>query len=306
MKRQKLSVAHFAPLLIILGASCWGIIGLFTKRLSSCGCSAAQIAFLRCAVSALLMLLYLVVFDRKQLKIALRDIWMFLGTGILSLVMFSVLYFTTIETTGLSVAAVLLYTAPCFVMIMSAIFFKEKITSRKLAALIVAFIGCTCTTGLMSALFSGSLSGIGCKGILTGLGSGFGYALYTIFGNVALKKYSSVTVTFYTLAFAAIGLAPFCLRGEFLALVSQPEVIWSGLGICVFSTIAPYLLYTLGLNYTQPGRASVLAFTETVVATLVGVLVFNETLTSYGVAGNVLIFASLLFLSMKKESPQDA
>ena len=49
-----------------------------------------------------------------------------------------------------------------------------------------------------------------------------------------------------------------------------------------------------------------LAFTETVVATLVGVLVFNETLTSYGVAGIVLIFASLLFLSMKKESPQDA
>ena len=88
--------------------------------------------------------------------------------------------------------------------------------------------------------------------------------------------------------------------------MSQPEVIWSGLGICVFSTIAPYLLYTLGLNYTQPGRASVLAFTETVVATLVGVLVFNETLTSYGVAGIVLIFASLLFLSMKKESPQDA
>lgn len=300
--KEKSALVRLAPLFIVLGAACWGIIGLFTKRLSAAGCGAAQIAFLRCAVSAVLLLIYLAIFDRKQLKIAVKDLWMFVGTGIFSLVLFSVLYFTTIETTGLSVAAVLLYTAPCFVMLMSAIFFKEQITKRKLLALAIAFCGCVCTTGLLQSLKSGGASGISWPGVLTGLGSGFGYALYSIFGSVALKKYSSMTVTFYTFLFASAALAPFCISGEFLGFISSPAVIRSGLGISVFSTITPYLLYTLGLKYTEPGRASVLAFSEPMVATLAGVLVFHEALTVYGLVGIALIFVSIIILSTGSKS----
>lgn len=300
MKEKTTGISGFAPFLIVLGASCWGLIGLFTKQLSAAGCTPAQTAFLRCFVSAVLLFVYLVVFDRKQLKIALKDLWMFIGTGILSLVMFSVCYFTTIESTDMSVAAVLLYTSPCFVMVMSAIFFKEKITGRKITALAVAFAGCVCTTGLLQNFGSAGASAIAPIGILTGLGSGFGYALYSIFGSVALKKYGSITVTFYTFLFSSAALAPFTVRSELIATVSQPSVLWVVLGIAVISTIAPYLLYTLGLIYTEPGRASVLAFSEPMVATLAGVLVFHETLTVYGIVGILLIFISIIILSTKK------
>ena len=305
MKDKNIAIAKLAPFLIVLGAACWGLIGLFTKNLSAAGCTPAQTAFLRCFVSAVLLFIYLVVFDRKQLKIAPKDLWMFAGTGILSLVMFSVCYFTTIESTGMSVAAVLLYTSPCFVMIMSAIFFKERITSRKIVALVVAFIGCVCTTGLLQSLGNSGVSGIPTIGILTGLGSGFGYALYSIFGSVALKKYSSMTVTFYTFLFSSAALAPFAVRGELIATVSQPSILWFVLGIAVVSTITPYLLYTLGLKYTEPGKASVLAFSEPMVATLAGVLVFHEALTVYGVVGILLIFVSIIILSTGKKNVQN-
>lgn len=96
--------------------------------------------------------------------------------------------------TSLSVAAVLLYTAPAFVMVLSYLLFHEKFTVRKSIALVLTFVGCVFVTGIIGS--SQTLSG---KGILIGIGAGFGYALYSIFGRFALKKgYDSFTISFYT------------------------------------------------------------------------------------------------------------
>lgn len=66
----------------------------------------------------------------------------FLGSGLLSIVFFNVCYFLTIEASTLSTAAIMLYTAPCFVILFSAVLFHEKITVKKCAALVLAFSGC--------------------------------------------------------------------------------------------------------------------------------------------------------------------
>lgn len=225
---------------------------------------------------------------------------MFLGTGVFSLVIFSVMYFMTQQETSLSVAAVLLYTAPCFVILMSAIFFHERITGHIIIALVIALVGCVFTTGLATSMFTGSVGQVSTLGIITGILSGLGYALYSIFGNVALKKYSSVTVTAYTFMFAALALMPFTLNRELFDLVAQPVVLQNAVGIALISTILPYTLYTLGLKYIEPGKASVMAFSEPVIATLVGVFVFREAMTLGGVVGIVLIFISIIMLNMKK------
>lgn len=290
---------------IILGASCWGLIGLFTRPMSAAGLGAEQTAFMRCGTSAVLLWLYLALFDRKSLKISLRDIWMFLGTGVLSLVMFSVLYFRTQQETTLSVAAVLLYTSPCFVMLMSALFFKERVTGRMLAALVLAVLGCVCTTGLAEVLVTGGDMELSAMGILTGIGSGFGYALYSIFANIALRKYSSITVTAYTLLFAAAALAPFSVNGHLLGLLTGGNVFVLAVALALVSTILPYALYTYGLAHTTPGRASVLAFSEPVVATVISIAVFGEKLTLGGVGGILLIFLSIFLLSTGSKSEKE-
>ena len=210
---------RLSPMFVIMAGACWGIIGIFSKSLLGIGFSPIQIVFLRFGIAAVLVWLYILIFDRKKIRILLRDIWMFFGTGIFSLTMFSTLYFTTIQRTTLSLAAVLLYTAPCFVMIMSAIFFREKIGRRKITALLLALLGCVCTTGLLEAALSGeALGGATLTGVLTGIGAGFGYALYSIFGTLALKKYDTVTVTAYTFLVTALALLPFCFGKELFAL----------------------------------------------------------------------------------------
>jgi drug/metabolite transporter (DMT)-like permease len=298
---KKIDTARFAPAFVILGAGFWGLIGLFTKPLSAAGMTTAGISFARGLLGAVMLFAFLAVFDREKLRIRLRDTWLFIGTGILSLVFFSIMYFMTQREAGLSVAAVLLYTAPFFVIIMSAIFFREKITGRTVLSLVIAAIGCVCTAGLVPVLLRGGAGRVSVSGILTGVGSGFGYALYSIFANQALKKYHSVTVTAYTLLFSALALAPFCLRGEFIALYGTPGVWQASLGIALVATICPYVLYTFGLKYTKPGSASVMAFSEPAVATVIGVLVFGESLTPDGVVGLLFIFAALIILNTGKK-----
>lgn len=280
---------------IILAGICWGMIGLFSTRLSDYGCSAVEITFLRSAVTAVCLWGWLIFRDRKKLKISWKDIWMFLGTGMLSIVMFNIFYFITIELTTLSVAAILLYTAPFFVLLLSMLFFGEKLTVRKGAALCIAMAGCVCTTGILDGGAGGAVSAIG---ILTGIGSGIGYALYTIFGNMALKKYDTLTVTAYTFFVAAVSLLPFAGTGACNALTRGGTVIGNTLAIGFLSTLLPFLLYTRGLKTTEPGRAAVMAFVEPMVATLISVFILYEPMTVWGVVGVAAIFLSIVLLNV--------
>lgn len=280
---------------VLLAGFCWGLIGLYTRPLSQAGMSPMQITAVRCIAAGCALILYLLIKDRRAFKIQWEDIWMFVGTGIISIVFFNVCYFMTINMATLSLAAILLYTSPYFVIILSAILFKEKITGRKIMALILAFTGCILVTGFQAG-------GIKWVSVLTGLGSGLCYGLYSIFGNIALRKYSSMTVTVYTFIVAAIGIAPFA------GLDELPEIIANGnhilliilaLGIC--STMLPFILYTEGLSHMEAGKAAVLAFSEPLVATLAGIIVFREKITVMSAVGIGLMFAAILYINGKKK-----
>ena len=150
----------------------WGIIGVFSRPLSEAGLSVVQITALRCVIVATSMALLLFCTDRDRFRIQIKDGWIFLGMGILSLVCFNVCYFITIEHATLAAASILLYTAPFFVLLMSAILFHEKMTKRKIAALLLAFAGCM----LVSGFTGGQMSRLA---VVSGIGSGICYALYS-------------------------------------------------------------------------------------------------------------------------------
>ena len=113
---------------IISGASLWGLIALFFKFLTACGFSPLQIVALRVLFAAVLMTAVIFKIDPKLLKIRWRDSWLFIGTGIFSLVFFNYCYFRSIESSSISIAVLLLYTAPVFVMLLSIFLFREKFT----------------------------------------------------------------------------------------------------------------------------------------------------------------------------------
>ncbi len=270
----------------------WGCMGIMVRKMNKSGLGAMEVVSIRSFVTAILMLMYMFLFNRKELKIRVKDIWCFLGTGLLSVVFFNVCYFSCMNYTSLSTAAILLYTAPSFVMVMSFFLFKERFTVKKILAVLLAFAGCILVSGGISK------EGIGTIGLLTGLGAGFGYALYSIFSRFAiLKGYSSYTITTYTFSFAAIGTLPFVDYGHMLnCITGDVTLIPFGIVMTFITTVAAYLLYTKGLAGIENGKASILASVEPVVASVVGVALFGEVMTPAGGAGMLLVLASCFII----------
>lgn len=277
----------------ILTAACgWGVIGVFSRPLSAAGLSAMQITFIRSIIVAVGMGIFLSATDRSLLRIRIRDFWIFLGTGFVSIIFFNICYFLTIERATLAVASILLYTAPCFVLLMSAFFFHEKITGQKVAALVLAFAGCA----LVSGFAGGEMSAFA---LMTGIGSGLGYASYSIFGTVALRRYHTFTVIFYTFVVAVAGLLPFAHVSDMVSvLAGNGNALLCGAGLGLVSTFMPYIFYTGGLKYVEAGKASVLAFAEPMVATIAGIVIFKEVLHLKNAAGIGLIFLAILLLNV--------
>ena len=287
-----------SALFVLAAGSLWGFMGLLVRTLNRVGLASMEISFVRAVITLITMFFGLLIFDRKALKMKIRDVWCFIGTGAFSVSFFNYCYFKTMTFTSLSVAAVLLYTAPAFVMLMSAVLFHERLSARKLAALGLAFVGCAFVSGIV-----GGAETLSASGILFGLGAGFGYALYSIFGRYALEKnYSSVTISFYTFLFASVSTLFFVDAGEVLATIgSSLQLTAKTVLLVLLVTLLPYLSYTRGLKGMENGTASVLASIEPVVATLVGILIYKEEMSLQNVIGICLVLGSIVLINWKNK-----
>lgn len=285
------------PLLIILAGCFWGSMGIFVRKLASYGFSSVQIVSIRVTLAALIFSGLLLVRDRAGFKISLRDLPLFLGLGFGSILFFTVCYFTAITLMSLSVAAILLYTSPIWIMLMSVLFFREKLNRRKILALALAFAGCILVSGV-------SGNGVSLTGLLVGLGSGIGYGLYSILGTVALRKYSPYTVTTYTFIFAAAGSWLICCPANMISTFSAAPDLSFLLFFCgltaLITAVIPFLAYTLGLQSVEASRAGIIATIEPMVATLIGILFFSEPLTVFSGLGIFLILGAVILLNWKK------
>ncbi|MCI7767727.1 MAG: DMT family transporter [Oscillospiraceae bacterium] len=278
-------------ILCIIASGClWGTLGIFVRGFSEYGISSMTVVFLRSILTALFTMGAMAIFRRDELKIKLRHLWIFAGMGLLSIVFFNFCYFTAVTVMPLSAAAILLYTSPVFVMLLSALFFKERITRRKLLSAGIAIIGLVLVTGVI-----GDAAAITPSGILYGLGSALGYALYSIFSRAAINRgYSALTVTGWAFAFAAIfSAAAADMNALREMLTAKPSM---GIYAAVFAVIAsvlPYLLYSLGLKGTDNSTAAVIASVEPVAATIFGMILFGEIPSLSAAAGIILVVTAL-------------
>lgn len=287
-----------SALCVLLAGTLWGSMGLFVRKLNAVGLYALDIVQLRIAVSLVLVGLYLLIFARDKLRVRLRDLWYFAGTGIVSLLLFSWCYFSGMQEASLSVMAVLLYTSPAFIVLLSVLLFRETLTRQKLLALVLTFTGCCLVSGL------GSGSAVSMKGLLLGLGSGFFYALYSIFSRYAIERgYGSWTITFYTFLFCLLASAPLAHWGLIAqALSSDASVPVYALLMGLLTGFLAYIFYTKGLEGMESSRAGILASVEPVVGTIIGTLVFHEPLPVQSVLGIALVLGGIVVLSGKKAS----
>ena len=279
-------------LLIVVAAVLWGSIGLFSKIAGNRGFTPIDICFIRSLFSVIILGIFFSIKDRNIFKLkSIVDLKYFVGTGIISFSLYNWSYIAAIKETSMGVAAILLYTAPSIIMILSVFLFHEKITRIKILVIVITFIGCMMVTGI----FEGE-NIISWKGFLYGILSGIGYGLYSIFGKYALQKYSSVTVVFYTFLMSTF---LFCVIGKPIIIISKINESQSWIFIvsfALFSAAIPYILYTL--SKIEASKASIIANIEPVVAAIIGICVFSEEINFLKILGIILVLGAVCIINM--------
>ncbi|MBE6027547.1 MAG: hypothetical protein E7227_02940 [Clostridiales bacterium] len=279
-------------LLVILAGACWGTISIFIYFLSGSGLNEFQIAFVRQFFASLVFALFIFLRDRSKFRIKPKDLWLLMLVGFINGVAFNFCYFYTIVHSRASIAVVLLYTSPVFVMILARIFFKEKITQNKLFALVLTVVGCVFVTGVLGEGYTPPP-----VAILTGVLTGLAYALNNIITSQAVKRNDPQTVTLYTLLFSFLFLIPLSGFSSLTASCrANPKILPVIVLMCLVTAVLAQFFFSVGLRLIESGKAAIYGASEPIVGTLVGIFVFHEESNFLKIAGIVMVIAAILII----------
>lgn len=277
---------------VIFSAVCWGFIGTFNRMLGACGVSVMNRVTIRNFLSLVLLTIVFACFRRQVFRIRLKHLPIFLASGLISVLCLGTVYFSCQMECSLAVAGILLYLAPSFVVVASALLWKTPLTRRKVLALLLALVGCA----LVSGIAGGDLT-ISVKGLLLGVASGLCYASYTVFAHYGLQHYDSLTMTYWTFVVSGLGSLAFLDWGNLSPALSQPLTYAGAAGLVVVATVLPYVFYTKGLEGMESGKAAIIANIEPVVAALTGIWFYHEVPDVWTVLGIVCVLGSVVILA---------
>ena len=287
----------YPVLLIVLAAVCWGTSAIFANLLYPYGFTPLQLTAMRGIVSAILMSLYVFLKDKNLFRINLSQLFWFACGGI-SMFLAAFFYYESMNVGSVSVAVMLMYTAPIFVMAYSVTFLGEKLTKVKLVSVFFVILGCA----LISGIVGGATFNL--WGVITGLLSGISYSAYNIIAKVQISKKSNpLSASVYCYIFMALLSLCFAdIVSIFSIANTSPALLYSLIvGVGVFTVTLPYSLYTMSLKYIPVGTASALGIIEPMTATLFGVVFFGEPLSLTSIIGIIFIMTAVLMLSFVKE-----
>ena len=292
----------FIPILPILSGIFWGGGGIFIRRLMELNINSFTVVSSRVIVASIIFFICVFLYDRSLIKIKLKDLWIFVSAGILGILGLNICYNEAVKQLSLSLSAVLLSLSPIFVLIFANIFFKEKITVKKVICMILALLGCFFASGVLETNETMRWTYFG---IFIGFLGAFFYGLYSIFSKLAIiKNYNTLTVTLYALISIAIISLPFT---DWKALSNV--VVENGSGMLVFmlfhslcTSVFPYAFFTIALGHMDAGKASILASGEPIAAMFFGIFFYHEIPTVLSVIGVLLTLTALTLLSLTEKN----
>jgi drug/metabolite transporter (DMT)-like permease len=285
--------------LALVAAALWATLGLFYTGLGAYGLSRLTIAFHRAALTAAILFPILGWRRRGWLKLARRDWFLFLVFGLVGVAAFYVIYIYAIGLIGMGMAAVLMYTAPAWVTLLSAVFFKERLGISKVAAVLLSVGGCA-LVGQVYDLASVRLNWLG---ILAGLGAGFTYGLYTLFSKVAQRRYTSWTTLTYALGLGALFMIPLQSGTDLVRAVANPASLFWLLMLALVPTLGGGVAFNAALRRIPASNASIVATLEPVIATLLGWAFLGELLEPLQLVGAGLILVAVVILQRESGEP---
>jgi len=275
-------------LLIAISAASFGTLAIFGRYVYADGMDIFTALFIRFGVSAVFMTVILIL--RKEHFPRGRILAQLIGMGAVGYVGQSFLYLSSIKYASTGLVALLLYLYPMFVFILSVIFLREKVTTVKVVALILALIGCALTVDPEGPASRQLI------GVLMIIAAALVYSVYIIVGANVMKHVSAFqsSAVIFASAGAVYGMLTFA-NGVHLP---ESKTGWLAmLGMIVFSTIIAITTFLAGLERVGPTNAAMLSTLEPVVTVLLAAWLFGERLMPIVLVGGGLILVAVIILT---------
>ncbi len=285
-------------LYILIAGICWGTSGIFVKSLAVFGLSTNEVVTVRFLGAAIAVFALVCIRSRgKKLRATLPELLLFVLSGALMYAA-GAFYYAAIQEASPAVAVSLMYTAPALVIVVSALFLKEKMTWTKALCVVLSVLGCMLITGVFGKVQYTK------TGLFYAIMAGVTYGGYTIVAKIEmLRGISGLTASTYNFIVAA--------AFSFFGINASEAVIKIADGgavaivLCVLTGLVtaaiPYFFYTLSMKKLPAGVAAALGTLEPLVATVIGVVLYNDVLGVSAWIGVAMILSSvaLLFFAEK-------
>ncbi len=280
-------------LLVILGASMWGIMGVFVRGLYASGYSTYDVSFVRCFLAGIVFLLIKAMKQPEILKVDKKGLIVCIMYGIVAYGFSFVTYGISVERIPVAVAIVLMFMSPIWVTLLGILVFKEKLRKETIVTIIICIFG----AALVSNLVGVSAGCMDIIGILTGIMNGFGVALQIMIPRYFSEKYEKDTMLIYGFLGASLMLAFFTDFSLIRASLGSPEagsILWNLFGVGILCTLVANGSFVKSTQYINTTTSSILAAIEVVVGAGVGYLFFNEKLTALQIIGAIIVIIGSL------------
>lgn len=305
-----------AELLVLTAASLWALIGVGTRELGDLGLPGEQVGAWRALIGGVCFVAHLSLIHRRSehsrpvdahrtdvsanrsaavatatsfrhYRSVLDSLAVFCAVGV---VVFYVSLPMAVETGGISLAWVLLYTAPVWVSLGAALFLGERVG-------VVGALAVAASVGGVVALVSsvGGTVDVTAASLTWGLASGVGYSSYYLVGRRLFESIGAVPT--YAIALPVGGVVLALIVGlDAPSLAMVPWLLLMGVGC----TYLPYLAFGFGIQHLASSRAVVIATVEPVLAILIGVVVYGETLGVTGVLGGAAVLSAAITMGLRR------
>ncbi len=287
--------------MLVITMLLWGSIGIFRRYIPV---SSALLALIRGLIGAAFLAAVSLI-GRVPLRntIGRRRLILLIITGAMIGVNW-VLLFEAYNYTTVPVATLCYYMQPTIVMLLSPVFFRERLTLRKWCCILLSAVGMILVSGVTEGL--GAASGEA-RGIAFGLGSALFYSGVVILN----KKLSDVPVnekTVVELSAAAAVMIPYMLiTGESFAVPDDGTVIILILIVGLIDTGVAYLLYFKSMQGVSVQSLAILSYIDPVSALLFSALFFpDERLTAVGIIGAILILGATVISEVPFKKTQSS
>ena len=286
----------FGISLILISAASFGAMPIFAKFAYQYGIGTDSLLFYRFSI-AFGILMTIALIQKKKFPKG-KDLYIFIGMGLIGYAGQSYSYFTALTKISASLTAILLYTYPVIVAVLSIFFLSERFTLKKFIALCLAVGGTILVIGFQA---DGDI-----KGIIWGLTAAVIYSVYIITGARVMTRNDPFTASVVIIGSAAfVYLMSSIKSGLFIPTTG---VCWGNIiAIAIISTAIAISTFFAGLNLIGAVNASLLSTFEPVTTMLLAALMFSETIGAVQIAGTVLILISAIVIarnSSKEEKNQ--